>query len=469
VRTLVVGLARLILRIFFRRVEIVGAEKVPAQAPVIFALNHPSALVDPMFILALSTRPVSFLAKEPLFRMPIVGSMVRAVNCLPVYRQQDNADLTKNRETFDRARAILASGGALAIFPEGTSHDDSAMKKLKTGLSRIALGAAEALRAAPVAGGHLQVVPAGLYYTDKGRFRSQALLCYGDPIPVVPAGLGPEGDPPQESVRALTSQIGEGLAAVTLQWERRETLDAVAWAERLYAAEGGRDGSPTHGLAGHFELRRRFVAGYAALRDRNPRALLEIAERVLSYDRQLAALHLGPSDLPGTPLTPGLVARELLGALFWLAFAPLAIVGAILHYPAYLLIRLIASQLAGDVVDVVATIKVFAAMAIYPLTWIAATVLVDWKLGPKWALANLIVAPLSGWLALVLRERWGRLRGGWTALALYLLQRPHYEQLLAERRAIRDAIAAVAETLDAPPPPADDEVTLRDQPAAHPG
>jgi glycerol-3-phosphate O-acyltransferase/dihydroxyacetone phosphate acyltransferase len=385
--------------------------------------------------------------------MPLVGSMVRAVNCLPVYRAQDNADLTKNRTTFELARKILETGGALAIFPEGTSHDDSAMRTLKTGLARIALGAADALRLKPVAGGGLQVVPAGLYYSDKGKFRSQALLCYGEPIPVASAGLGPEGDPPQEAVRELTTKIGQGLAVVTLQWERQETLDAIAWAERLYAAEGGRDGTEeTHGLASHFELRRRFVAGYSTLRERNPRALLEIAEKVLSYDRQLAALYLGPNDLPATPLTAKLVVKELLVALFWLCFSPLAIAGAILHYPAYRLIGAIASQIAGDEVDVVATIKVFAAMALYPLTWIGATALVYWKLGPLAAVANLLAAPLSGWLALVLRERWGRLRGGWTALGLYLFQRPYYESILAERRAIHDAIAAAAVALEAAAP-----------------
>ncbi|HUB06630.1 MAG TPA: lysophospholipid acyltransferase family protein [Myxococcales bacterium] len=437
-RTFLVWLARLILRIFFRRVEVVGEEKVPAQAPVIFALNHPSALVDPMFILALSSRPVHFLAKEPLFRMPIVGAMVRGAGCLPVYRAQDNADLSKNKATFEQARAIVGSGGAIAIFPEGTSHDDPKLRVLKTGLARIALGAAAS---ADAAAGQIQVVPAGLYYSDKGRFRSEALLCYGDAIPVVPAGLGPEGEPPAEAVRELTSRIGRGLDAVTLQWEKRETLDAIAWAERLYAAEGDRE---THGLAGHFDLRRRFVAGYAELRERRPRELLDVAEKVLSYDRQLAALGLGPSDLPAAPFTGRLVARELASALFWLCFAPLALAGAVLHYPAYQLIRAISSQIAGDEVDAVATIKVFAAMAFYPLTWLALTAFAIVRFGPWAGCAIAMLAPLSGWLALVLRERWRRLRGGWIALGLFLFRRPHYESLIAERRAIRDAIARLA-------------------------
>ena len=122
-KTLLVGLARLLLRIFFRRVEVVGAELVPADQPVIFALNHPSALVDPLFILALAGRPVSFLAKEPLFRMPVIGAAIRAAGCLPVYRAQDAADVSKNRGTFEAARQLLAHGQAIAIFPEGTSHE----------------------------------------------------------------------------------------------------------------------------------------------------------------------------------------------------------------------------------------------------------------------------------------------------------------------------------------------------------
>ena len=445
-RTFLVWLARLVLRIFFRRVEVVGEENVPPRAPVIFALNHPSALVDPMFILALSDRPVHFLAKEPLFRMPIVGAMVRGAGCLPVHRAQYKADLSKNKDTFERARAIVASGGALAIFPEGTSHDDPKLRVLKTGLARIALGAAAAAaKDAPA----IQVVPAGLYYSDKGRFRSEALLCYGDPIPVAAAGLGAEGEPPVEAVRELTARIGHGLDAVTLQAEKRETLDAIAWAERLYAAEGDRE---THGVAGHFDLRRRFVAAHAELRDRRPRELLDVAEQILSYDRQLALLGLGPSDLPAAPFTPGLVARELAGALFWLCFAPLALAGALLHYPAYQLIRAVASQIAGDEVDVVATIKVFAALAFYPLTWIGAAAFLALRFGGWPALGSLALLPLSGWLALVLRERWRRLRGGWIALGLFLFRRPHYEALVAERRAIRDAIARLAGELESTAP-----------------
>src|SRR5687767_15673202 len=123
-RRILCAVLSLALRIYFRRVEIVGLENVPADKPVIFVLNHPNALVDPCFLLCLAPRRVSFLAKAPLFRMPVLGSLVRALDSLPVYRSQDEgSDPGKNRETFAMARELLVAGGTLAICPEGVSHD----------------------------------------------------------------------------------------------------------------------------------------------------------------------------------------------------------------------------------------------------------------------------------------------------------------------------------------------------------
>ena len=97
-RRILCAVLRLALRIYFRRVEIVGVENVPPDKPVIFVLNHPNALVDPVFLLCLAPRRVSFLAKAPLFRMPVIGSLVRALDSLPAYRQQDaGEDVTRNR------------------------------------------------------------------------------------------------------------------------------------------------------------------------------------------------------------------------------------------------------------------------------------------------------------------------------------------------------------------------------------
>src|SRR5207244_5145757 len=141
-RTLVRAVFGLVLRVFFRRIEVSGSAHVPARGPVMFVLNHPNALVDPAFLLCLAPRRVSFLAKSPLFRMPILGYLVRALDCLPVYRQQDEGeDVSKNREMFVAARKLLSRGGTIGICPEGVSHDEPRLRPIKTGAARIALGA----------------------------------------------------------------------------------------------------------------------------------------------------------------------------------------------------------------------------------------------------------------------------------------------------------------------------------------
>src|SRR5882672_10591351 len=173
-RRIICGVLRLALRVYYRRIEVAGLEHVPRKSPVIFVLNHPNALVDPAFLLCLAPRRVSFLAKSPLFRMPILGYFVRALDCLPVYRQQDEGeDVSRNREMFVAARELLARGGTIGICPEGVSHDEPRLRPIKTGAARIALGAVSTVEAtsaaldqrAPVRCVDLKIVPAGLYYT----------------------------------------------------------------------------------------------------------------------------------------------------------------------------------------------------------------------------------------------------------------------------------------------------------------
>ncbi|HEY9503259.1 MAG TPA: lysophospholipid acyltransferase family protein, partial [Pyrinomonadaceae bacterium] len=189
IRRLIVSILRLALRSYFQRIEVTGLDHVPATTPTIFVLNHPNALVDPVFLLCLAPRRVSFLAKAPLFRMPVIGYFVKALDSLPVYRRQDEGeDISKNQETFIAARKLLSRGGTIGICPEGVSHNEPRLRPIKTGAARISLAA---LATGEV--GALRIVPAGLYYTAKTRFRSSALLYFGEPIEVERVPLEADG------------------------------------------------------------------------------------------------------------------------------------------------------------------------------------------------------------------------------------------------------------------------------------
>src|ERR1041384_3822014 len=222
IRRLIVSLVRLALRIYFQRIELTGLEHVPLDTPVIFVLNHPNALVDPAFLLYLAPRRVSFLAKSPLFRTPVLGYFVRAMECIPVYRQQDEGeDVTRNRETFAAARSLLARGGTIGICPEGVSHDEPRLRPIKTGAARIALAAVSTGEVSD-----LKIVPAGLYYTSKTKFRSAVLLYFGKPLEVEPVELQ-EGSIPRPAVRELSDKIEAALRDVILNAEQEEALQTI--------------------------------------------------------------------------------------------------------------------------------------------------------------------------------------------------------------------------------------------------
>src|ERR1700730_5516488 len=166
-RRIICAILRLALRVYFRRIEVTGLENVPQDGPVIFVLNHPNALVDPVFLLCLTPRRVAFIAKAPSFRIPVIGFLVRALDSLPAYRPQDEGeDVSRNLETFAAARKLLARGVTIGICPERVSHDEPRLKPLRTGAARIALAAVSSGEVID-----LRIVPVGLYYTEKTTFR----------------------------------------------------------------------------------------------------------------------------------------------------------------------------------------------------------------------------------------------------------------------------------------------------------
>jgi glycerol-3-phosphate O-acyltransferase/dihydroxyacetone phosphate acyltransferase len=437
-------LTELLVRVFFRRAVLTGAEHVPRGRPMIMVVNHPNALVDPLLVLALVPRPVVFLAKEPLFRMPVLGTLARALGCIPVYRRQDAADTLQNRRTFQQVVALLGGGGAVALFPEGTSHSDPALRPLKTGAARMAL---EAAAAHPGAG--VVIVPAGLYYTDKAVFRSSALLNVGEAIPVRYAVPLPDGTIPPAAVHALTAAIDAALRQLTLDADAQEGLDLVVRAERIFSA-GAVAAGTDRDLAAQFQLRQRFLAGYAALRQRDPERLERLTALVRQVDADLAALSVSPESLLAVPRTPG-GGYSMAAALLPIGLLlPLALPGLALHYPAYRLTGTIMSRAVTVEPDVIATGKLLAAMLLFPITWFAAAATTWGLLGSGAALIVLVAAPFSGLAALRMSERATRLLGVARGTLLRLLRRRSYRGIAARRERVRAEILELAGTLAAP-------------------
>jgi 1-acyl-sn-glycerol-3-phosphate acyltransferase len=439
IRTIIVAILRFALRIYFRQIEVVGVEHVPLDSPVIFVLNHPNALVDPVFLLCLAPRRVSFLAKAPLFRMPVIGSFVRALDSLPVYRRQDQGeDTSRNNETFAAARALLARGGTIGICPEGVSHNEPRLRPIKTGAARIALGA---LATGEVR--DLKIVPAGLYYTAKTTFRSGALLYFGQPIDVIPGALEPDGMPARSSIRELSDQIEAALRTVILDARHEEDLHTINRAERIFSSE--RDQDESQSLKSELQLLQRFVKAYSVLRERAPERLRKLEARMIRFENKLKLAGVDADELlppqPSRVLFFNLLKRSLLFALLALPAA----LGALIHYPAYRLGGYFGKRFSQDSDDVVSTVKIISAMLLFPLTWLAVAAITFKLAGWIPALLALLIMPALGYLAIIFFEEIDGFLGALRALTFFVVRRRFYVRLLAERKAIRSEILALGD------------------------
>jgi glycerol-3-phosphate O-acyltransferase / dihydroxyacetone phosphate acyltransferase len=426
---------RFVARIFFRRVEVAGGERLEAGRPMVLVANHVNGLIDPLLLLgALPVLP-RLLAKSTLWKNPLVRPWLKLAGSIPVYRRQDSVDTARNEETFARAHAVLAAGGALGLFPEGKSHSEPALQPLKTGLARIVLGAEAAH-----SGLGTRIVPVGLTFDAKETFRSRALVQIGEPIDPAPElALGGAGNP--DAVRALTARVGEALEAVTLNYASWEDARLLARAAEMYGREPHElPGRP--GLAEAFPAHKAFIDGYEDLRRRFPARVSAVAESVRAYDRLLGAFRLRDDQVAAAyPAAP--VLRFVARAVVRLAVQlPLAVAGTLINWLPYRLIGFVATRLAGDVADVTATLKLFGAILLYPLAWIVvAVVAVRWS-GVWWAAPiALVLSPVSGYAALLFDE--GR-AGLWEEARAFLLLRTRKrraDELRECRKRVLDQVA----------------------------
>jgi len=406
----------------FYRIERAGPALPPG--PAVLVGNHPNALIDPGLLIAVSSRPLTFLAKEPIFRIPVLGSLVRAMGALPVVRVQDDpARMKENAEALGAAARGIAAGRAVALFPEGRSHSEPSLGALKTGAARLALQAGVAV----------SVVPVGLTYAEKGKFRSAVRVEFGPALRIEPA------PPEPERVRALTERIAAALRSLTLELAAWEDLRLLEAADALYVLA-------TDAPARDAERRRLFARGLALLRAEQPEATAELAARVLSFQRRLALTRADATDL-GIQYRPGTVLRFVArNATALLLGLPVALAGAVAFAPAVLATRG-ALRLARTEPDMVATVKLLASLVLGPV-YVLGLALAAWRwLGPWWAVAVAAGAlPLALFTRRFIDQRAEAIRDA--RLFLVLGQRSGRKQrLLAEARALSTQVTALADQL----------------------
>jgi len=433
--SLVSAPSRFLLRLFYRRVDVVGAEHVPASGSVIVAANHHNSIVDAMLLLTVIRRPLRTLANAPLFRHPLIGPFLRLIGALPVHRRQEAGDdPARNADLFAATTAALRAGEAILIFPEGRTQPEPVLQELRTGTARMLLAAESE------AAGSLRVtlLPVGLVFDRPGTFRDgRALVLIGPPIDTADGVDEPATS--RRFARVLTDRLAEGLRAQIVEADDRHTLGLLRLAEEVW--RGAHGTSPSADEPARVRWMQRAMNTYRSLRQRSPERIQAFRGDLESFEAELEKSGMATERLSRAYSLGGVwrfAARE---GISLVVGAPLAIAGMAVHFLPYRLTTVVVRLIPhGDEEE--ATDKIAAGLLLFPLAWALEAAAV-FAIGGKWALAVFLAAVLpSGFFALTWRDRLSRVRQEAGALVRYLRDRELVSRLRRRRQALAAELSA---------------------------
>lgn len=439
---------RFLVRHYYSQMEISDAERIPHTGPVLLCANHANALIDPVIVGIASGRDVRFLAKAPLFEIPILGQVMKTLGMIPAYRASDDSrDVRKNLGSLDEGAHVLQQGDALGIFPEGKSHDLTRVEMVRSGAARMAL------QAAADGAERLQVVPIGINYERKDAFRSTVWVRVGEPIDV--DALRSECENDRIARHTLTRELERHLRFLVVHLEDSDWSPFLEDLEHL-APKRFRLSSPDFAgdeAAGLVAIRRRKWIADAMnhfLKSDADRAHA-MAERIRAFRTQVraAGLTLGAPILERQGVH---LAVTLLWQVLWLTLllGP-SLLGTVFHLIPFLLTRGLVHWLTPKTArKQVTTYRLAAGLPIY-LAWYALAAVALFQTFPEWRWLSglgLLLMPALGLIGLSF-WRFARTPASvmWHELK-FLFHRGQLNALRAERNQLRRDVAQLADEFD---------------------
>jgi len=401
-------LARLLSMIWFREIDVVDDENIPSDGGIIFIAWHPSGLIDPMLMISTLPGQISTIAKHTLFKIPILGRIIKASGALPIIRANEGNNNSKNHNDIQllQISQAVARGERLIIFPEGTTHSYSQTAKVKTGAARImqmAMEIADQEGAPPPS-----LIPIGLHYSNTHIFRERAAVIIDRPMEIeaIP-NTSDDGDdePKREWVRNLTSNIGNELKRASHSSENWENRHLIWRARSIIYAERARNSQTPLVKPSYAESvlgARRLRAGWAFLSKHNPDLTTGIEEKTRSHFKTLDNYGLHPMDIDSKP--DKLSAKKYLTYLaswLWAASWMCGIVtwGAVIgNLPPYYLNRLLVmiAEKNGVNKEAIGSVKVYTSIILFPIWWAIISIAVAWLIIAEQSPINTILS--SHWL-----------------------------------------------------------------------
>lgn len=238
-----------------------------------------------------------------------------------------------NSVLFKEAYNVLANDGCICIFPEGTSHDRPDFIKLKAGIAFMSLGAMAEYNCKNV-----RIVPVGLNYYNREKFRSEVNIEFGKPFEVPTQWAEEFKTNKREVTEKLLKEVESRMKAVTLVAPSIEELRAILLFRSVYVPKSLKL-SPTQVS----ELNKRFIKGYGMLKDEEEcKAMLK---KGTDYIREIDELGLEDKDVLSAEFEQRKMKRKfLLSVVMFVCLLIFVTPGLIIVLPFIIYVRNVAEK-----------------------------------------------------------------------------------------------------------------------------
>ncbi len=351
------------LHIFYRKVTVLRKRDLITEGPLLVAANHPNTLMDPLIVASLLPQRAGFMAKATFMKGALSRWFFKQFHIVPVYRQQD-AETGKpvdNSASFKKCFQYLAKGGTLMIFPEGTSVAEMKLRKLKTGVARIALEfeAQHQFKAG------LRIQPITLNYSDPATFRSQVMVHIATPIIVADYATEFKADPAQ-AVLLLTQHVSELMEErmiTTNHKSQEETLNMlqVVYVDHLHNTLQLPTDSKTQ-----FEVKKELGRALMHYEKHDPQRYQSIQNKLEHYFALLKQSNLHDDLMHKYPTTSSVTIKALWQIVIVIAGFPFYLAGLISNYIPYRLPAALSKKISNEV-EYRSSLMMLIGMLVFPV------------------------------------------------------------------------------------------------------
>ena len=363
-------------RIAYRRFEVHGKENVPKDKAVVFGVNHSNTLMDALVLLASNNVRKVFIARGDIFKNPLIAKLLTFFRILPIFRIRNGvAAVRQNDESLSKAVDVIHDHVDLYLFPEGMHRTKHSLMRMGKGLFHIAVDAHKQFGDEnPV-----YIVPTAIEYGDYFRYRSTAMINFGEPINVTEFMKNTTEENEAVNINLLKDKLYEEISKLFTFIPDDEDYDAI-W-EIVKMKNEKRAG----GLYNRMLRNRQTVASVLKYKEEEPEEAKKLFERVMAFTKERVRQKISvTSTAKKYPLLNSLwkLAVLLVGLPYFAA-------SAIVNLPVWLTTLIIRGKLKDPAFG--NTVSFGVEFVLFPIIFIVGTILLFCNLPWTWALGGTVL------------------------------------------------------------------------------